>query len=758
MYLLTAFAGFVVVAALTTIYGIQLHVQDAIVRFDESMHQTGQVDRLHVAAREQLVRLHNIIDGRREIDVSYHAAREEFFTQLRSVALFIPQRPESAVGADILESADTLDRETTACLELVANSRHAEARDLLANRLEHEFLTTLAPRLQAAKALLADESNQSVNALVSTNTQVLVLALVVFALAAGLLVIGAPLIRRWLILPITALRDATTRFSEGDLAFRIPEGSTNDDELGALGTALNTMAESLAGAQAGLHTSEMKYRSLFENLRDAVVICNIQGRIVEYHDGETNILGAQGREHVGRNLLDVWPEWRSENVDWAALVERVITTGKRFHAVDVDLKRDDNDEPATIVDLLIYPVAYDDADYAAIVLRDVTERQRLERRLRRAETMEATGTLAGGIAHDFNNLLTSAIGTLSLLAPDLKSAKHSELVHTALRGCWQAAGLARRLLDFACGGQGKPRTLRLREMVEFVLNSLDGALFENIKVRTTWNDDVLVKVDKDQLTQIVLNLVTNACDAMPDGGTLHLDIDRTSTTDPETKAPPRPYAVVTVSDTGGGMTAEVRDRIFEPFFTTKVRDNHRGRGLGLAIVYAAVKSAGGFVLVESRVGEGTTFRIHLPEGEGIPETIEPPVYAPPASKGEGTILVVDDEPMIVKTCTEAFQKWGYSVVTAAGIEEAERKFDESDSEIVLALIDVNLIDGSGVVLAQDLVELAPQLPIIFATGYGEPEIPAAIKSNVRGHLAKPFHLDELACLVSAAVAPAELRE
>ncbi len=755
IYLLAAFAAFVVVAASVTVYGTLVQLADAMVSFNRSMNQTDDVERLRITAREQIIELRDIVDGRCPITPEYLASREEFFTKLEQLARFAPAPQHHRVWQDILEVGRELQSETAECLDLVKNGLGDEARHLLQTRIESVLLEVLKGHLNAAVNLLGESANEPVRDLLSTSDEVLLLATVVGALATGLMIVGASLIRRWLIVPITTLREATQRFSAGDLDYRV--SLPRRDELGGLGDALNSMAVSLTQAQAELHTSEAKYRELFENLRDAVVICDISGRVVECHDGDTQILDTEHREHIDRHLLEAWPEWRSDQLQWDSLIKRVITTGKRFSATDVVLDRDGERDPA-VVDLIAYPVAYNNAQFAAIVLRDVTERVRLQSRMRHADKMEATGTLAGGLAHDFNNLLTSAIGTLSLLSNEITDERQSDLVQTALRASWQAAGLSRRLLDFASGGYRRPEVLRLREVVELVLNSLDESVFEGVKVVTECINDVLVRADRDQLSQIILNLVRNACDAMETKGELRVTVDEANTSDPAEGSSNRPYGVLTVKDTGGGMTPEVLERLFEPFFTTKTRASHRGRGLGLAIVYASVKSSGGFIQVDSQLGVGTTFRIHLPIGEGVPATIEPPTYAAPAQKGEGSILVVDDEPLIVQMCVRAMEKWGYSVISADSIADAAHKFDSARDDIALALIDINLPDGSGVLLAEDLVTLNPKLRIVFATGYSDAKVSPELEGNVCGRLCKPFALDELVNMLSTALAPASPRE
>ncbi len=750
IYLLATFAVFVVIAVSVTIYGTQLHIAELFTSFRRSMDQTGRIDRIKNAADGQISRLRDIVDGRIEDTPAYRDARVEFFNEVERVAGFAAAADET-VRREILDIKTALERETTRCLSLVRDGNPDEARELLGTRVEGELLGSLHARLNATLIALTLVGGKSLGVQNTTLMQVIVLAIVVVVLAAGLMIVGARLIRRWLIVPITELRHATEKFSARDLSFRV--SLPYHDELGALGNAMNSMAASLETAQAELHTSEAKYRVLFENLRDAVVICDIEGSVIECHEGDTRVFAFEGIEHIGRRLVDIWPQWGFRRLDWPSLIERVITSGRPFRAADVPLRRAESAASDMIVDVIVYPVAYDNMRYAAIVLRDVTERELLQRRVRHADKMEATGTLAGGIAHDFNNLLTSAIGTLSLLGNEIVDERQNDLLQTALRASWQAAGLSRRLLDFASGGSGRPQVLRLREVVTLVLGSLDASVFDGIDVACECHHDVLVRVDRDQLTQIILNLVRNACDAMSEPGSLRVSVDMTADVGHDEKSSPQPCGVLTVTDTGGGMTPEVKERLFEPLFTTKVRASHRGRGLGLAIVYASVKSAGGFIQVDSELGVGTTFRVYLPVGEGVPEPVERPAYAGPAEKGHGTVLVVDDEPMIVRMCVDALQRWGYAVVSADSITDAAQKFDSASDDIALALIDINLPDGSGVLLAQDLVSLSPELRIVFATGFGDTSVPPDLEPNVCGRLAKPFALDQLSAMLSAALSP-----
>ncbi|MEE9293495.1 MAG: ATP-binding protein [Phycisphaerae bacterium] len=789
-YLLVTFAAFAVLSATVTIYAVNLQIADVIDGFVRSLDETDQVYYLRRMAREQVLQLDEIVDRRRTVSATYIAEREAFFGKFRRVARLLLERDDKTASESISFVARKLEASMNRCLELVESNEIDQARELLNTRIKDVLLNQAVSRLRGVERRLGDTRTRSVSGLVATTKKVLVVTVVIGVFGATLVVAGAALVRRWLFVPLMQLQEATEKFSDGDFGYRT--ALTRADELGRLGTALNTMAQSVSDAQQQLSVSETKHRSLFENLRDAVVIVDVAGTVVECHDGDSRLLRIDGdqdvshatlqNEPVGRHILDVWPEWRRAVPDWTSLIKEVIRGGRRYQDVDVELGPENDDGRQVVVDLIVYGVEYGDVRRAVVVLRDVTERHRLETRLRRAETTEAIGTLAGGLAHDFNNLLTSAIGTLSLMEQELvdpspapggmshatpltgirkdrKDDPQVERVRTALRACWQAAGLSRRLLNFASGAHGFPEVLSLRESVKLILDSFDPSYFIGIELRTDLADPVLVKMDRDQLTQVVLNLIRNACDAMPDGGELCFAVDSMTARNPEGEPDaPRRYAVLTVRDTGAGMSAAARKRVFEPFFTTKPPGIGRGRGMGMATVQAAVKGADGFIEFDSELGVGTTFRVYVPEAVGTPQDRETAIVGPGATPtdsspwaAEGNILLVDDDPMVLPVCQEVLERWGYSVIAADSIVNAREKFASRKKQIPLAIIDMNLSEGAGVDLAKELVEMSPNLRIVFISGYAEKAVPVELEKHVCAQLAKPFRMEVLGEILAAAL-------
>ena len=796
IYLLTTFALFVVAATSFTVYSIQLLIEDTVAGFYDWMDRSSEVANLRVATDEYVRSMTEIVQGRQPLTDAYRRSHDRFMHTLEQTAgsagslgrgtavgpAFQPvnDRLESRSHTmdprwrEIARLAAELRQASSECLDLVDAGRVSAAATLLSERIAGDLADKLDARLREVQPALETGRSRSVERLVATKTTVLVMATALSVFAGVLVLGGGLLIGRWLIAPIADLQRVAEEFRRGNLAHRATP--RYQDELGQLGQTLNTMAGSLAQAQGELRTSEAKYRGLFRNLRDAVIICDGKGVIVECHDGDTHLLGTDhvknplpyGRGSVGdlypvgQNLLDAWPEWRSGTTDWMSLIDRVsrwVDHEAPYRADDVELTRPDesktapNTAPSRVVDLVVYPLTYDDARYVAILLRDVRERHRLQRRIRQTEKMQMAGTMAGGIAHDFNNLLTSAIGTLSLVETEGLGDKTPGRIKTALRACWQAAGLSRRLLMFAHSGQEKPQVIRLSEMVELILGSQDETFFKGLSITSDLNADVLVRADKDGLTQVVLNLLRNAKDAIVGEGKLHIRVDSTQATPEEEGASVATYARLSVKDTGMGMTREVRARIFDPFFTTKNRTSRRGTGMGMAVAYSVVRGAGGFIHVASEVGTGTTVSVYLPLADGTPEPLKVTAGATLCRTGR-TVLLVDDDPMVLHTCTDVLETLGCTVVTAQSVAEGRLKFQDAGTEtIALAVIDIALSDGSGLDLAKSLLSVDPQLRLVLMTGLGDVAVPVEIEGQVLAVLTKPFRLEELAATLSAATSP-----
>ena len=356
---------------------------------------------------------------------------------------------------------------------------------------------------------------------------------------------------------------------------------------------------------------------------------------------------------------------------------------------------------------------------------DVTERRTLEEQYHQAQKMEAVGRLAGGVAHDFNNLLTAILGYCQLLLADLdpRDPRRADVneIHSAGE---RAARLTRQLLTFSRKQIVEPRLLHLNDVVTNMRGLLGRLIGEDVAIVVNLRPDLMpLTADPGQMEQIVLNLAVNARDAMPNGGTLtietaNVDLDR-HYTNRHFSVKPGSYVVLTVTDTGAGMTPEVQSRLFEPFFTTKAMG--KGTGLGLATVHGIVMHCGGSVDIYSEVGRGTSFKVYLPLGDPSTATHEAPRPVA-ASRGAGeTVLVVEDADGLPRLAKRMLERQGYRVLLASNAGEALQQFDDTPS-IDVVLTDVIMPGGSGPDLTRQLISRQPDLKVIYMSGYTEDAI------------------------------------
>ncbi len=607
-WLLIAFVAFCLASVFGTIYMARLHVGQAMADLQQTQTQATWLEHLRLAGRERCLDLREVVIGLRADDAALAAQRDEFFGQLHQVARFTLRHASGTTAEQTLALSTALRGAFDTALAAAARGETGRAQQALGH-IETALLPELNRQLQQVQASLDTARAVAVDSVVLANTQLLVLAVLLGGLGIAFVLISVLLMRRWMLVPIQRLEAATRALGEGRLDHRV--APTGQDELGRLGVALNDMADKLTRARVDLGTSEAKYRALFQNLRDATLICDAQGVIIECQEGETSLLGRLGRECVGRSLLDVCPTANFSDVDWPAIFGRVLTSNEHIRVTDLLLRRDHDPADTALVDVIAFPVEWSGHRFVALVLRDVTRQRRSEKQLRRAEAMEATVTLARGVAHDFSSLLTTAIGSLSVLRSEVGNGRPAELVTRALRACGQAVGLSRTLLSFAGGERGTPEALPLRETVELITQSLSEDELQRVALRLELQE-VTAYIDRDQFTEVVLNLVRNACEAMPDGGELTIRLEPAKLPEVAAAEGPATHALLTVADTGPGISPEVRERLFEPFFTTKSPGSKRSRGMGLSVVYAAVKNAGGLVDAQANPKGGAVFRVWLP--------------------------------------------------------------------------------------------------------------------------------------------------
>jgi PAS domain S-box-containing protein len=392
---------------------------------------------------------------------------------------------------------------------------------------------------------------------------------------------------------------------------------------------------------------------------------------------------------------------------------------------------------------------------AVVVYRDVTESRETERQLHHAQKMEAVGELTGGIAHDFNNILTVITGTIEILEDAVADKPGLVAVAKMIdEAAGRGADLTQRLLAFARRQALQPRDVDVNTLVVDVAKLLRPTLGERIEIKTVLASNLKAAlVDPNQLTSALLNLAINSRDAMPEGGKLTLETSNVHLDENYAKAntevQPGDYVLVAVSDTGGGIPPDIRDRVFEPFFTTK--DVGRGTGLGLSMVYGFTKQSGGHVKIYSEVGHGTTIKLYLPRATGEAHAQQETV-SQLVESGSETILVVEDDALVRNYVVAQLRSLGYDVRTAANATEALRIIDRAD---VLDLLFTDVImPGSmnGRELSDEALKRRPDLKVLFTSGYTENAIvhhgrldPGVLL------LAKPYRKADLARMIRQAL-------
>jgi len=382
-------------------------------------------------------------------------------------------------------------------------------------------------------------------------------------------------------------------------------------------------------------------------------------------------------------------------------------------------------------------------------LIDITEKKNLEPQLMRAQKMEAIGTLAGGIAHDFNNLLMGILGNVSLLLAGVEEGNPAyERLKSMEEYVRRGSELTKQLLGFARGGKYEVKTT---DMAGFVQRSAEmfGRTKKDIRMHVKAVEGLHpVEVDRGQMDQVFLNLFVNAWQAMPEGGDIFISLENSVLGEDEV-APhglrPGRYVKITVTDTGVGMPPEILSRVFEPFFTTKERG--RGTGLGLASVYGIVKNHGGFILVDSEKDVGTSFTIYLPASDKTPEKEEKKDEG--VEKGSGTVLLVDDEDMILSVGRGMLERLGYTVIAAQGGREGVRLFGENAGKIDLVILDMVMPEFSGRETFEAMRRQDPGVKVLLSSGYSlDGQARQLMDSGCNGFIQKPFTMAELSKKIS----------
>jgi len=505
-------------------------------------------------------------------------------------------------------------------------------------------------------------------------------------------------------------------------------------------------------AQQQLIRSREYFQSLIDNARDLITVVDDSGLILYQSPASTAILGLSPEEMLNRHVSDFIAE---EDVPRARALLKAAFEGNAERASGEFDMRHANGTTRTLDIVASQIPSGDEWPRAVLNARDITERRHAlealrlrDEQLRQAQKMEAVGRLAGGIAHDFSNVLTVITAASERLYDRVGDRREAVGdIESILRNCERAASLTRQLLAFSRQQTLTAQPLDLGQLVRRAGRLLKRLIGEHIVLALDFPDEVLaVEADPTQVEQVLMNLAINARDAMPDGGSLRLSIQRT-TVDEEfarNHAPmlPGDYVLLEVEDTGSGMSPETAAHAFEPFFSTK--HPSQGTGLGLATVYGIIKQSGGYIWIDTQPGRGTTFRIYLPPTSARPRprethkrrTVEHPVMA--------TILLAEDEDEVRSLLRDVLETHGHTVLEANGPVQGMEVAATYQGRIDLLLTDVVMPGGTGRDLARDVVSKRPDTKVLYMSGY--PDVggsPQGVLEPGVPFLSKPFTRDVL---------------
>ncbi len=503
-------------------------------------------------------------------------------------------------------------------------------------------------------------------------------------------------------------------------------------------------------AQNNLAEREAHLRSILDTVPEAMVVIDEAGVITSFSAAAERLFGYSSAEVCGQNVKMLMPLPDRDAHD--GYISRYLTTGERriigYGRVVTGQRKDKSLFP---MELAVGEAIANGKRIFTGFVRDLTSRHKIEEELRQSQKMEAIGQLTGGLAHDFNNLLTVISGNLEMIENKLQDQKLLVLLREAQDAAGDGAKLTGQLLAFGRRQPLNPALVDVGQMVSGFSDLLRRTLGETIEFRTIVtgaSNEALV--DASQLQNALLNLVLNARDAMPRGGKLTIDISRVRLDVDYAQMYPHvrtgDYVLISVTDTGTGMTPEVKEKAFEPFYTTK--GVGAGTGLGLSMVYGFAKQSGGNIQLYSEPGQGTSVRIFLPaaqkEEAGRPDQPHGTAPVPAIPGGTEKILVVEDDPRVRRVAVSRLTDFGYEVVEAANGAEALEQL-ERHADVALLFTDVVMPGGmTGDELANQVRSTRPRIKVLFTSGYAEPAIAGRELAHSGSWLKKPYTARELA--------------
>ncbi len=480
---------------------------------------------------------------------------------------------------------------------------------------------------------------------------------------------------------------------------------------------------------------EETLQAMFDATHDNALLMYPDGTVLAINAAAAHGLGKVPHEIVGKNIYTFFPDrvvaLRKEKCLKVVLEKQPVSFSEEGHEIFLDWN--------------IYPVFSESGHVVKLAVfgQDLTGKKRMEEQIQQARKMDALGALAGGVAHQFNNALTAITGNVGLMEMDLPDdGKFSRNIADMMTAAHRMAHLTRQLLAYARGGQYHLQVTPIRNFLETTLSLIKHTLKPFVRLETDLPPDLMqAKVDRTQMQMVISAIVANANEAIQEKGRIRIsaenvELDAASC---EGSMKPGPYVRMTINDDGKGMDQATRSRIFEPFFTT----HFIGRGLGMASVYGIVSNHAGSITVESEQGKGTRVHIFLPAiRETATDTGRPGASRKKAmTPGEGTVLVIEDEPDVMEITRETLKRLGYRVIEAATGKEAVQKALSFNGPIDVALLDIKLPDMSGDQVYPLVMAARPDLKVIVFSGYAlDGPVQVILDAGAEGFVQKPFSI------------------
>ena len=494
-------------------------------------------------------------------------------------------------------------------------------------------------------------------------------------------------------------------------------------------------------AEEALRESENKYRTVLEANPDSVIVYDKAGKVSYLNPTFTNVFGWTLEECLGQKMDMFIPQKNRSETD--EMIKKLLA-GENLLAIQTHQNTKSGDIIPVSISSAIFYDSEDQPAGSVVNLRDIREQKKLETQIHQAQKMEAIGTLAGGIAHDYNNLLMGILGNTSLMAFDLRSDHpHYERLKNIEKYVQSGADLTKQLLGLAKGGKYEVKPIDINDVIE-KSSEMFNRTRKEIRIHSNYQEDLWrVEADTSQIEQVLLNLYVNASQAMPGGGELYLKTKNVVLDDSYTRhfsLKGGNYVKISVRDTGTGMDDNIKKRIFDPFFTTK--DIGRGTGLGLASAYGIVKNHGGIITVYSMIDKGSTFNIFLPAT--TKEVKQDMMINQKTLKGTGTILLVDDEDMIIDVGSHILASLGYMPLLARSGKEAIDVYQKNRDRIAMVILDMIMPGMGGGETYDRLKKIDPEIRVLLSSGYSiDGQASEIIDRGCNGFIQKPFNVIQL---------------